>query len=218
MLPLTLPGQRSPDRGRLRVLALGAHPDDVELGAGGLLLRLAARPAPAEVTVCVLSGRGGPREPEARAAAEAFSPGAAVTVHDLPDGRMPGHWASVKDVLEDLASRTSPDLILAPHPGDAHQDHRLLAELVPTVWRDALVLGYEIPKWDGDLARPQVYVPLAQPVARRKWELLDASYPSQRGRDWWDAATVLGLARLRGVECRSGHAEAYLTTKLTLGL
>jgi LmbE family N-acetylglucosaminyl deacetylase len=106
--------------------------------------------------------------------------------------------------------------VICPAANDAHQDHRLLAEQVPTVFRDQLVLHYEIPKWDGDLARRNVYLPLADEVARRKVELLHASFPSQKGRDWWDDEVFLGLARLRGMECRSRYAEAFDCSKAVL--
>ena len=102
-----------------------------------------------------------------------------------------------------MARSCSPDLILAPSAADAHQDHRTIGEIVPTVFRDLLYLAYEIPKWDGDLGRPSVYVPLSADLARRKVELLHKCFPSQHGRDWWDDEVFLGLARLRGMECRA---------------
>ena len=198
------------------VLALAAHPDDLEIGCGGTLLQLARRHPGLPVTVVVLTGTRA-RQEEARTAAELFLPGCDVTfrAHALPDGRLPAHWGEVKDHLEALAG-VDADLVLAPRADDAHQDHRLLARLVPTVWRDHLVLGYEIPKWDGDLGRPNVYVPMPGEVAREKAALLARAYPSQAGRDWWDDETFLGLARLRGIECRARYAEAFTATKLTL--
>ena len=102
-----------------------------------------------------------------------------------------------------MARSCSPDLILAPSSDDAHQDHRTIGEIVPTVFRDQLYLAYEIPKWDGDMSRPSMYVPLSAAVAQRKVELLHKCFPSQRGRDWWDDEVFLGLARLRGMECRA---------------
>jgi LmbE family N-acetylglucosaminyl deacetylase len=112
-----------------------------------------------------------------------------------------------------VASSCSPDLVIAPSADDAHQDHRVIGELVPTVFRDQLYLAYEIPKWDGDLSRPTVYVPLSAEVARRKVELLNTCYPSQHHRDWWDDEVFLGLARLRGMECRAPYAEAFRCAK-----
>jgi LmbE family N-acetylglucosaminyl deacetylase len=199
------------------LVAVGAHPDDIEIAAGGLLLTLAAaRPG---VRVHYVLATGSPdRQAEARAAAAAFLPGAelSVALHDLPDGRLPAHWDAVKDVLHAAAGVLQPDLVICPAPDDAHQDHRLLAEQTPTVFRDQLVLHYEIPKWDGDLARRNVYVPLDDDVARRKVELLHASFPSQKARDWWDDEVFLGLARLRGMECRSRYAEAFDCAKAAI--
>ncbi|HEU0101561.1 MAG TPA: PIG-L family deacetylase [Mycobacteriales bacterium] len=210
MLPLLLERRDRP----LSVLALGAHCDDVEIGAGGLLLLLARQPLALEV--CLLTGAGSGRDDEARAAARAVTPDVGVEVHGLPDGRLPAHWDEVKDVLSSLAGRARPDVVLAPQPADAHQDHRLIAELVPQVWRDVLVLGYEIPKWDGDLGRPNTYVALPPEVLEAKWRLLDEHYASQRGRNWWDREVVVGLARLRGMECRARYAEAFTVTKALL--
>jgi LmbE family N-acetylglucosaminyl deacetylase len=208
MLPLHL---TAPAGAPLSVLAIGAHPDDIEIGAGGLLLGLAQS---AQVRYVVLTGTP-ERKQEARAAAHAFMPGADVTVelHDLPEGRFPAAWNSVKEILEGVAGTCSPDLIIAPSPDDAHQDHRVIGELVPTVFRDQLCLAYEIPKWDGDMSRPWVYVPLSASTARRKVELLHKCFPSQTHRDWWDDEVFLGLARLRGMECRAPYAEAFRCTK-----
>ena len=207
-----------PGGARLTVLAIGAHPDDIEVGAGGLLLGLArSRP---RVRYVVLTGSADRRR-EARNAASAFLPGADLTVdlHDLPDGRLPGLWTAVKDLLEDVARDCLPDLVIAPSAKDAHQDHRIIGELVPTVFRDQLYLGYEIPKWDGDLGRPAVYYPMSEDDGRRKVELLNKCYPSQLGRDWWDDELFLGMARLRGMECRARYAEAFYCGKsvITLG-
>ena len=193
----------------------GAHPDDVEIGAGGLLLQLAARPL--QVRYVLLTGTA-ERQAEARAAATAFLAGADLTVElsQLPEGRLPAAWAQVKEILEQVARSCSPDVILAPSVGDAHQDHRTIAEIVPTVFRDQVCLSYEIPKWDGDLGRPSLYVPLSNETARRKVELLHKCYPSQHGRDWWDDEVFLGLARLRGMECRARYAEAFGCAKLVI--
>ena len=157
MLPLPL---TSPSGEPLSVLAIGAHPDDIEIGAGGLLLGLAESRLRARYVV--LTGTA-ERHQEARNAAHSFMPGADLTIDlfDLPEGRLPAVWGSVKEILEDVARSCSPDVIVAPSSGDAHQDHRAIAEIVPTVFRDQLYLAYEIPKWDGDIGRPSVYVPLS---------------------------------------------------------
>jgi LmbE family N-acetylglucosaminyl deacetylase len=208
---------RPPGSAPLSVLALGAHPDDIEIAAGGTLLTLAERHPGLLVRYVVLTG-GPARQAEARAAARAFTPGADLTVdlHDLPDGRLPAVYGQVKEVLEDVARSVTPDVILAPSPADAHQDHRTLGSLISTAFRNQVLLSYEIPKWDGDLGRPNVYFPISDDVARRKCELLDKCYPSQHGRDWWGEETFLALARLRGMECRSRYAEAFDCTKMVI--
>lgn len=207
----------APEGRPLSVLALGAHPDDIEIAAGGTLLSLAERHPGLHVRYVLMTGMQ-ERQLEARAAARAFTPGAELEVelHDLPDGRLPAVWGQVKEILAVLARSVRPDVILAPSPGDAHQDHRTVGELVPTAFRDQLYLGYEVPKWDGDLARPNTYFPLSDEIAHRKIELLDKSYPSQHGRDWWDEETFLALARLRGMECRARYAEAFACAKLVI--
>ncbi|MER6435814.1 MULTISPECIES: PIG-L deacetylase family protein [unclassified Streptomyces] len=203
-----------------RVVAVGAHCDDIAIGAGGTLLTLCrARPG-VRVDVLVLSGGGGEREQEERSALAAFCPGAdlRVTVHKLPDGRLPAHWDEAKAAVEELRAGTEPDLVLAPRTDDAHQDHRGLARLMTTAFRDHLVLGYEIVKWDGDLGRPPAYQPLSPETAEEKVRLLEEHYPSQRHRPWYDREAFLGLARIRGIECNARYAEAFAVTKLTLNL
>jgi len=201
----------------LSVLALGAHPDDIEIAAGGTLLSLSDRHPGIHVRYVLLTGTQ-ERQREARAAARAFTPGADLEVetHDLPEGRLPAVWGEVKEIMTNVACSIRPDVILAPGPGDAHQDHRIIGELVPTAFRDELYLAYEIPKWDGDMARPNTYFPLTSDIARQKVELLDKCYPSQRSRDWWSEETFLALARLRGMECRARYAEAFTCTKLVV--
>ena len=199
------------------MLAVGAHPDDIEIAAGGTLLSFAERHPGLRVKYVVLTGTP-ERQQEARAAAAAFTPGAdlAIELHDLPDARLPAVWGQVKEVLERVARSFGPDLILGPSPGDAHQDHRTVGELVRTAFRDQVYLAYEIPKWDGDMSRPNTYFPLSDQLARRKVELLDKCYPSQQDNDWWGEETFLALARLRGMECRSRYAEAFSCTKLVI--
>jgi LmbE family N-acetylglucosaminyl deacetylase len=209
MLPLHL---GVPSGEPLSVLAIGAHPDDIEIGAGGFLLGLAGQDVRARYVV--LTGTA-ERQQEARTAAREFLPDADLTIDlfDLPENRLPAVWGDVKDALAEVARSCSPDIVLAPSPGDAHQDHRTIAELVPTVFRDQLHLAYEIPKWDGDISRPSVYVPMSSRTAHRKVELLHKCFPSQLARDWWDDEVFLGLARLRGMECRAPYAEAFTCTK-----
>jgi LmbE family N-acetylglucosaminyl deacetylase len=202
--------------GPLSVLALGAHPDDVEIGCGGTLLELGER-ADVEVTIVVASGTP-LRQDEARTAAGRFAPGSTLRFLGLDDGHLPARWADLKSGLAEVRDEVAPDVVLCPRREDLHQDHALLAELATQVWRDVLVLEYEIPKWDGDLGRATHYVPVSPANARRKVELLDEVYPSQKDRDWWDHETFLGLMRLRGVECRSRYAEAFVARKVVLDL
>ena len=211
MLPLHL---TAPTGRPLSVLTIGAHPDDIEIGAGGTLLSLAGNEPRLAARYVVLTGTAD-RQLEARAGAHTFLPVADLTIdlYDLPEGRLPAAWGQVKEALEEVARSCSPDLIIAPSRDDAHQDHRTIGEIVPTVFRDGLYLGYEIPKWDGDLGRPSMYSPLSADIARRKVELLHKCFPSQRGRDWWDDEVFLGMARLRGMECRAPYAEAFHCTK-----
>ena len=201
--------------GPLKIVCLAAHPDDIEIAAGATLLALAERGG---VEGHWLTLTGSPeRRVEAEAAAEAFLPGSQSSFHAFQDGRLPAHWNEVKDILHAFAAPLShADVVLAPRMDDAHQDHRLLGTMAPTVWRDALVLHYEIPKWDGDLGRSNCYVPISDELGQRKVSLLNKHYPSQRSRDWWDDETFLALMRIRGMECRSRYAEAFQTSKAVL--
>ncbi len=203
-----------------RMLLLGAHSDDIAIGAGGSLLELCRAHPGVSVSALVLTGGGSLREEEERAALAAFCPGARVevVVLDLPDGRVPLRRERAMLALEDLRAHSEPDLVFAPSPHDANPDHRTLAELVPTAFRDHLTLGYELLKWDGDLTQPAVYLPLAEPVLREKIAKLHEHYGSQRDRSWFDAETFGGLARIRGVQCHARYAEAFHVAKLVLGV
>ena len=163
-------------------------------------------------------GGSADRAAESRAALSDLAGTIDTTILDLPDGRLPTVWNDVKEALEAHARTFRPDVVLAPRIDDAHQDHRLLGRLVATVWRDALALHYEIPKWDGDLGAPSHYVTLSEEQARRKVDLLNQHFPSQRQRDWWDDELFLGFMRVRGVECRSRYAEAYFAGKVVVDL
>uniref|UniRef100_UPI000829E059 PIG-L deacetylase family protein n=1 Tax=Aldersonia kunmingensis TaxID=408066 RepID=UPI000829E059 len=153
-----------------------------------------------------------------REALAAFCPGAdlQLTVLDIPDGRGPGHWDRIKDALFAFRQTCEPQLVFGPQREDAHQDHRLLAELLPTEFRDHLTLGYEILKWESDTPRPNVFHPLTTNIAEEKARLLHKHYRSQVAHDWFDEQSFLGLSRLRGVQCRSQHAEAFIAEKMVL--
>ena len=205
----------------LSVLCLGAHSDDIEIGAGGTILAWIASGLRLQVHWCVLSAIG-PRAAEAEASAAAFLAGAAtarIELGQFKDGFFPYQGAEIKAWLQDLRPAIEPDVILTHRQDDAHQDHREVCQLTWNLFRDHLILEYEIPKWDGDLSRPNLYVPLASAVLERKIELLLEHFPTQRAKGWFDAETFRGLARLRGVECRAaeGWAEGFTARKTTLG-
>jgi len=212
MVPLRLP------TGPLRIVCLGAHPDDVEIGCGGALLTLAESRELTTTTVVATGTQD--RAEEAVAAAKQFLPEADASVRalGLRDGYLPAQWGAVKEALEDMASSRPADLVFAPRVDDAHQDHRVVAEIATTVWRDSLVLHYEIPKWDGDFGRVTSYVRISPENAQRKVALLHECFPSQAGRNWWDDETFLGLMRLRGLECRHRYAEGFVISKSELAV
>jgi LmbE family N-acetylglucosaminyl deacetylase len=202
------------------VLLLGAHPDDIELGCGGTVLNLVRRRPDLRVRWVVFSGTT-ERADEARASADAFLAGVAdtdVVVHGFSDRFFPAEYAQLKHAVAAAGRDFEPDLILTHQPGDLHQDHRLVAELTLNAFRDHLILGYEVPKYDGDLGRPNVFVDLDRDVVEDKAALLAKHFPSQRGRDWFDDETFRAILRLRGVECHAsqGFAEAFYGRKLRL--
>ena len=202
----------------LRLLALGAHADDIEIGGGGTMLRLLAERPHTVVRWVVLAGGGTPREAEARAAAAAFLGGARETVVEVArfrDGYFPFSGSDIKDHFEQNLKSFDPHLVLTHRRDDRHQDHRLVSDLVWNTFRRAAAIAeYEIPKWDGDLGRPNAYVRLDEATARRKVDALMAHFPSQRAKPWYDAETFRGLMRLRGVECAAPFAEAFACHKL----
>jgi LmbE family N-acetylglucosaminyl deacetylase len=205
---------------RISVLCLGAHSDDIEIGAGGTLLTWLGQGLKLDVLWCVLSADG-TREDEARASARDFLQGAAAACVEFTKFKtsfFPAQGEEIKSWFETLKSRVEPDVILT-HRDDFHQDHREVSRHTWATFRDHLILEYEIPKWDGDLGQTNLYVPLAAQVLQRKTELLLAHFGTQRPKDWFDEETFRSLARLRGMECRAPErfAEAFFTRKLTLG-
>lgn len=202
----------------LRLLCLGAHSDDLEIGCGGTVLTwLASMPA-IEVTWVVLSAEGA-RASEARRSARALLARAAarkVVIAGFRDGYLPAQYADVKSFFEDLKGEVDPDVVLTHWLHDRHQDHRFAAELTWNTWRNHLVLEYEIPKYEGDLTPPNAYVPVPTSIARRKVSHLRRYFSSQHRKDWFVTDNFLGLMRLRGMESRSpsGFAEAFHARKL----
>jgi LmbE family N-acetylglucosaminyl deacetylase len=218
MMPeLTFP---RPGGQRFRVLCLGAHSDDIEIGCGGTVLEL-LRARPRVECRWVVFSAAGVRAAEARRSARRFLGARAATAVELytfRDGFFPAQFEAVKEAFEVLARAFQPDVVFTHHREDRHQDHRVVSDLTWNTFRGQLVLEYEIPKWDGDLGIPNCHVPLSAAAIRRKVRLLMQSFASQRSKDWFDEETFLGLARLRGVECRaaSGYAEAFFGRKLAL--
>jgi LmbE family N-acetylglucosaminyl deacetylase len=205
---------------RLSVLCLGAHADDIEIGVGATLLSMIARGVHLEVHWCVLSGVGH-REREAQASAADFLSQAAsakIEIMTFRDGFFPEQSEAIKSWFETLKARANPDLILTHYRDDAHQDHRQVCRLTWNTFRDHCILEYEIPKWDGDMGKPNLYVPVSAGALRRKIDLLISHFGSQRSKQWFDSETFLGLARLRGMECRAteNYAEAFFARKLAV--
>lgn len=202
----------------LEVLCLGSHSDDIEIGCGGTILRLAEEYSGCVFHWVVFSAIGA-RENEARRAASLFvKPGAlkGPILKSFPDGFMPFVGGEVKAVFEELKRAISPDLIFTHYGKDAHQDHRQISELTWNTFRDHLILEYEVPKYDGDMGRPNFFVPLEAKQYDKKVELLLDAFVSQRSKRWFQKETFLALMRLRGMECNasSGYAEAFYSRKL----
>jgi LmbE family N-acetylglucosaminyl deacetylase len=211
----------SPSSGPLRLLVVGAHADDIEIGCGGTILRLIEERPDLSVTWVVLAAHG-VRADEARDSAAAMLEPvgrSSVRIHGFRDGFLPFEGAAVKEVFEELKGPAGPDLILTHRREDAHQDHRLVSELTWQTFRDHLILEYEIPKYDGDFGTPNVFVCLDEAVARRKVETITQSFPTQQGRQWFSPDLFLAVLRLRGMEANapSKYAEAFYGRKLTIG-
>lgn len=204
----------------LQILCLGAHSDDIEIGCGGAILDLQRRYADCRFTWAVFSATGVRRD-EACRAAEAFAGSARLqhlVLKEFRDGFMPWLGAEVKATFEELKQTINPDLIFTHQPHDSHQDHRLLSELTWNTFRNHLILEYEIPKYDGDLGRPSLFLPLDEALCQQKTDLLMECFASQRQKHWFDPSTFRALMRLRGMECNapSGYAEAFYCRKLVL--
>jgi len=218
MIHLNLDGAATRE---LQILCLGAHSDDIEIGCGGAVLRLAEM-HPNCVFHWVVFSAIGVREAEAKHAAAQFVPAGSLkelVLKTFPDGFMPFAGAEVKGVFEELKSKTSTDLIFTHNGKDAHQDHRLIAELTWNTFRDHLILEYEIPKYDGDMGQPSVFVPLDANLCDKKISHLMDTFQSQLHKRWFRPDTFRSLMRLRGMECNapSGYAEAFFCRKIRLG-
>lgn len=211
-LPLAGPGQE------LSVLCLGAHADDIEIGAGGTILAWIAAGIRLTVDWCVLCAPE-QRAHEAQASALAFTNGAAqrrIRLATFPDTRFRSHSDDIRDWLLQVRKEVAPQVVLTHMGSDAHQDHQEVSKLTWNLFRDHLILEYEIPKWDGDLGQPNFFATLSEDVIERKIWLLMTHFGSQRSKDWFHPETFRALARLRGMECRAPHhwAEAFYARKV----
>jgi LmbE family N-acetylglucosaminyl deacetylase len=207
-----------PPRTTAQVLCIGAHCDDIEIGCGGTLQVLQASRPKMEIHWVVASGTAERRAETQRAMSMLVKARQRGQLHfgEFADGLFPAHYAAVKTFFESLKRLPTPDLILCHERDDRHQDHRIVNEMVWNTFRDQLVLEYEIPKWDGGLGQPNVYVPLTTAQLQGKINALLRAYASQRRRDWFTRETFEALARLRGIECRAaqGFAEGFYGRKL----
>lgn len=204
----------------LRVLCLGAHSDDIEIGCGASLLQAAAAGQPLEIRWVVFSG-GRARTEEARESAAhwlASVPNQHAEFHDFRDGFFPNEWTGIKEEFETLKGNFNPDLVFTHCRGDLHQDHRIINELTWNTFRNHAILEYEIPKYDGDLATPNFYIPVSAEAARAKAAALMQFFGSQRAKHWFSEELFLGLMRIRGMEAcaPSGYAEAFHSRKTCL--
>ena len=217
MLPLTL--GRAP-RAPLRILCLGAHSDDIEIGCGGAVLQLLAEYPGSSVHWVVFSANP-EREIEARASASEFLAGASesvVTVKTFRESFFPYVAADIKEFFEEIKRSVTPDLVLCHHRHDLHQDHRTIAELTWNTFRNHLVAEYEIPKYEGDLGKPNFFVPFSRAVADKKVDLLMRHFATQGARSWFRPDTFQGLMSIRGIERNApeGKAEAFHVRKMVI--
>ncbi|QDT35909.1 PIG-L deacetylase family protein [Stratiformator vulcanicus] len=203
------------------ILCLGAHPDDIEIGCGGTILRLIEQYPNAKIRWIVFSGAGTQRESEARAAAESILADCSdfeIEVQGFTDSFFPAEYESMKRWFSQLKNRCAPDIVLTHRREDDHQDHRVLADLAWCTFRNHVIWEYEIPKYEGDLGKPNMYVPLDEQTLSRKLEVLLRAFPSQQEKQWFSRSTFEGLMRIRGLESGSplGFAEGLYCRKLCI--
>ncbi|HZR19668.1 MAG TPA: PIG-L deacetylase family protein [Verrucomicrobiae bacterium] len=203
------------------LLCLGAHSDDIEIGCGGTVLELARQYRELNIWWVVFSANGA-RVREAKSSARAFLKGVAepkVIVKNFRNGFFPAQFEAIKEYFEELKRKLNPDLVFSHYRDDRHQDHRVLSDLAWNTFRDHVILEYEIPKYDGDLGNPNLYMKLEESLCRRKSDHICKYFQTQGNKHWFSPDTFLALMRLRGIECASPtkYAEAFYCRKLTLG-
>jgi LmbE family N-acetylglucosaminyl deacetylase len=204
-----------------KILCLGAHSDDIEIGVGGSLLKLAEQVPGLEIWWVVFSAPG-PRAEEARLSANDFLSGVAtkhVQIGAFRESYFPSEWPLIKEWFEEIKAKFNPDIVFTHYRDDRHQDHRVLSDLAWNTFRNHLILEYEIIKYDGDLGIPNVFVPLSEKIGNRKIELLLTHFKTQSSKHWFTGATFEAMHRIRGIECASatGRAEAFYCRKIVLG-
>jgi LmbE family N-acetylglucosaminyl deacetylase len=212
----------SPTNSVYKVLCLGAHADDIEIGCGGAVLSLLEGKQDTEFCWFVFSASH-ERGDEAHQSAHLFLKTArwkSISVNSFRESFFPCQWAEIKECFERLKRDYSPNLVFTHYRNDLHQDHRLISELTWNTFRNHLILEYEIPKYDGDLGMPNFFVPLDRRISNRKIQYILESFKSQAQRSWFDQETFLSMLRLRGLECNapSKYAEAFYCRKTVLGL
>jgi LmbE family N-acetylglucosaminyl deacetylase len=201
-----------------RILCLGAHSDDIEIGTGATVLRIVRENPDVDVTWCVFSGNE-TRQDEARGGAEhILGPRTArsIILRDFTDSYFPEQRQKIKQFFEQSLKSTDPDLILTHARTDAHQDHRTVNELTWNTFRAHQIWEYEIPKWDGDIIQPNLYVPVDPEDVTTKITVLREVFASQRSKHWFDEETFRGLMRIRGLESNTRYAEAFVARKFVV--
>jgi LmbE family N-acetylglucosaminyl deacetylase len=215
MLPLSLPSAR-------RILCLGAHADDIEIGAGGTLLKLIEDIPNLAIYWTVFSAplaRYGEAMDSAKEYLAPLKKKGTIRIESFRESYFPSEWTNIKLIFEDIKSGFDPDLVFTHFREDRHQDHRVLSDLTWNTFRNNLILEYEILKYDGDLGRPNVFFPLPKPIAASKIELLLKHFKSQAStKHWFSADSFNALHRIRGIECASSNAEAFHARKMKLSL
>lgn len=201
-----------------KVLCLGAHADDIEIGCGATLLQLRNERPGLNVFWVVFSAEGA-RAGEAQTSARLFLKGAAkhnVLIRDFRGSFFPVQGEAIKEFFEELKGTFQPDLIFTHYRGDRHQDHRVISDLTWNTFRNHFILEYEIPKYDGDLGQPNCFVPVEPSACRKKISSLMRCFRTQRDKHWFSEDTFLSLMRLRGMECASPsrYAEAFYARKV----
>ena len=199
-------------------MCVGAHSDDIEIGCGGSIIRLISQNPDVEVRWFVFSAAGN-RGREARKSAGEFLTGAGsfrVQLYRFRESYFPGQWTAIKDAVENIKTHYDPDVIFTHFREDRHQDHRMLSDLTWNTFRNHLILEYEVLKYDGDIAQPNFYVPLAKKTCEIKVETILRNFKTQTPKNWFSGDAFLGILRIRGIECASHYAEAFHCRKLVL--